>query len=181
MKEEWRFVKGYKGLYKVSTKGRIKSLDRIKLSRLGNPYIFKGKLLKGKTRDEDGYAIVGLTNRKGKLKNKKVHRLVAIAFIPNPKNKPEVNHKNGIKDDNVVINLEWTTTKENADHAIKTGLVDHVGPGNGNSKLNENMVRRIKQLLNKGKSCVTIAKRMDVSPCLISFIKQGRNWRHVNN
>ena len=71
--------------------------------------------------DKDGYSYVVLYKNK-KRKHFKVHRLVAMAFLKNPKNKPEVNHKQGIKSDNRVTELEWNTTSENVQHAYDTGL-----------------------------------------------------------
>lgn len=117
--EEWRDIKDYEGLYQVSNMGRIKSLN---YRRTGREKIMK------LNHDKDGYIVVGLFKNK-KLKQYKVHRLVAEAFIPNPDNLPQVNHK--IDDfehrsDNRVENLEWCTGKYNSNY------------GSHNERLSEN-------------------------------------------
>lgn len=108
--EEWRDVEGYEGFYQVSNLGRARSLDR---------YINNGKferLIKGRLMkffyDKDGYAKVSLCKNNSN-KNPFVHRLVSKAFIPNPNNYPCINHKNEVKSDNRVENLEWCTHQYN--------------------------------------------------------------------
>lgn len=122
MEEIWKDIKGYEGLYQVSNMGRIKSLERnvISYNRWGiYERTVKSKIVNGGKRG--GYKGVILYDNKNH-KSCLVHRLVAEAFISNPKNKPEVNHKNGIKTDNRVQNLEWVTSQENIKHAWSTGL-----------------------------------------------------------
>lgn len=122
MKEIWKDIEGFEGLYQVSNMGNIMGLDRqVRMGRYGGFRTIKQHLLK--IRDyPNGYSYVKL--QLPKQENPKlVHRLIAKAFIPNPENKPDVNHKNGNKKDNRIENLEWCTKSENVFHAIINGFI----------------------------------------------------------
>lgn len=118
--EIWKDIIDFEGLYQISNLGRVKSLERKVSCGHGALRTVSDRILKfGKLRT--GYFYVNLC-KDHKYYTKTVHRLVVIAFISNPYNKPQVNHKSGIKTENGVSNLEWATSKENCVHAVKTGL-----------------------------------------------------------
>ena len=115
--EVWKDVVGYEGFYKVSNKGNIYSVERIG----ANGQELGGIVLKPKYH-RDGYLQVGLY-KNGIRKNKKIHRLVTEAFIPNPNNLPEVNHLDEVKDNNELSNLEWCDVRYNINHGTRNEKV----------------------------------------------------------
>lgn len=117
--EIWKDIEGFPG-YQVSSEGRIRSFWNNAHNITNEPNIITG------VKDKDGYIRVHL-HVDTKSKTVRLHRLIAKAFIPNPDNKPQVNHINGIKDDNRVKNLEWCTLSENRQHAYDTGLQNPPG------------------------------------------------------
>lgn len=164
--EVWKDITGYENLYKVSNLGRIKSMAKSWVcgtSRLCS----KGETILKKV-NVNGYHAVSLW-KNGKLYRPTVHRIVAIHFIPNPHNKREVNHKNGIKTDNRVANLEWVTPAENQKHAYATGLNRRHRKGEGPYY----WVRGDKHHFTgkKGKECVNSKKVED--------IHTGRVWHTI--
>lgn len=177
MVDVWKDVEGYEGLYQVSDMVKVRSLDRVVNDNGGKRFV-KGRILKP-VLVNNGYLVVALCNGRGQA-NKTVHRLVGKAFIPNPNNYKDINHKNGIKTDNRIENLEWCTRSQNMKHAYKTGL-KHVPKGEKNhmAKLTEKQVIQIKARLLQGQRNVDLAKAYGVHRRTISRIKTGKNWRHV--
>lgn len=117
MEETWKEIPNCNGKYLISTNGRVKTLS--KYSNIGQYSIMKPRI-----RNE--YLCVGLFID-GKQRNFRINRLVAMTFIPNPLNKPHVNHINGNKLDNRLDNLEWCTREENMQHAFANGLISKEG------------------------------------------------------
>lgn len=109
--EEWRPIPDFEGLYSVSNMGRIKSEYRIVETNNRTPYVVNAKI-KTQNKNKKGYLTV-LLYKDNKCYSKQVHRYVALAFIPNPDNKPQVDHINGNKEDNRATSLRWTTNDEN--------------------------------------------------------------------
>ncbi len=119
--EIWKPVVGYEGYYEVSLNGIVRGIERMIVTKAGLR-TFKRKILK-KRINNCGYAEVRLS-KNGKKATGFIHVLIAKAFLPNPYNKPQVNHLNGIKSDNCIDNLEWCTQAENMRHAFKIGLMN---------------------------------------------------------
>ena len=117
--EVWKPIKDYEGWYEASTLGRIRSVNRSFKDKSGRVRTFKGRVLKPAKVSKKGYLGVMLC-RNGSQKTKKVHRLVAETFLPNPSNLPEVNHKDENVGNNCVDNLEWATTKYNCRYGTRS-------------------------------------------------------------
>ena len=123
----WKPVHLFESIYTVSSHGQVSSADRMIVQANGHLRKIKGRILKP-TRNSDGYLQVTLKHSPLK-KTLYVHRLVAEAFIPKPAGKNEVNHINGIKDDNNADNLEWVTREGNMLHARQYGVIKNTGTG----------------------------------------------------
>lgn len=167
--EEWRDAIGYEGGYQVSNLGRIKSLQR-KKTRIVKPDII-----------HTGYLRV-MFYKDGKTKSHYTHVLVAKAFIPNPDNKSDVNHINGVKTDNRVENLEWTTRSENIIHAFANGL-SKSGSKHGRAKLTPNQVREIRRDCIPGdpeRGFKAFARKFKVTPKIIENAYNHISYKDVD-
>lgn len=179
--EVWKPIKDYEGLYEVSSLGRIRSLDKVVRSGIKNSVFrtIKGRILKPRE-DKYGYACITLSKNL-KTKNYFIHRLVAISFIPNPENKKQVNHKNGVKCCNVLSNLEWNTLSENRQHAYDSGLQKAPnGEGHYKSIFSKEDVLDIRRI-GRTKTLTEIAKIYNVDFRNISNIllyKTYKNYKH---
>ena len=123
--EFWKDVPEWELSYQISSLGRLKSKDRM-VTRGSGLMKIKGRLFRYVI--DNGYKRVSLSGY-GKSRKEYIHRIICFAFIPNPDSKPEVNHKNGIKLDSRLMNLEWVTKTENLQHSYDTGLHPPKGPG----------------------------------------------------
>jgi hypothetical protein len=175
--EKWKDIEDYEGRYQVSSHGRVKSLARVVNSHPKTRKL-KDKIRKLST-NRYGYSYISL-KKDGKLKALAIHRLVAIAFIQNPENKPCVNHLNGIKADNNISNLEWVTYSENTIHAHQNNLVNHpCGEKCHSSKLKTSDVLKIRELFTKGATQRELAELYKVTHQNIHLIVRRKSWENI--
>lgn len=178
MLEIWKPVKNYESYYEVSNLGRVRGLCRDITNNFGT---FKSKdtFLKG-YKSVNGYTKYTLSIN-GKQKTLLGHRMVAEAFLENYDNKPIVNHKNGIKSDNRLDNLEWATGSENMKHAIDTGLIPiRKGEDIYFAKITNYQASLIKGMYHHDNLSVTeISKCTGINRRSIADLIAERTWKHI--
>lgn len=176
--EIWKDVAGYEGYYKVSNLGRVKSLER-KVKFRTFKKLVKSRILTPRISDS-GYYTVNIS-KDGKGNMKYLARIIAIAFIPNPDNKPQVNHIDGNKINNCISNLEWVTNAENQKHAYKLGLsISKRGYLNGNRKYDKGFVLKIRQMWESGKyKQAQLSKICGCNESYVNAVVSRRIWAHI--
>ncbi len=185
MEEIWKDVVDYEGLYEVSSLVRARSLSRTRMHFRHKKILkvlYEKRILVGGIGIR-GYKKVTLY-KNGLHKIFVIHRLVAKAFLQNLENKPQVNHKNGIKTDNRVENLEWCSPGENIRHAWKNGLCEVGARSLGNnhylSKLTEKQVLEIREKWKTGKYLQReLGDEYGVSRGSIEQIVNRKTWKHI--
>ncbi|MCK5217844.1 MAG: HNH endonuclease [Methanosarcinales archaeon] len=174
--EVWRNIKGYYGIYQVSNNGCVRSLNRSVIHKKTGVQNRKGKLLK-QYKNDRGYFCVYLS-RHSKRKKYRISRLVSQTFLYNSENLPEVNHKDGNKDNNNYLNLEWSTHSQNIKHAFDSGLMTTKGEANPQSKLTEKDVLKIRDL-EGNKTRKEIALLFSITETYVGLIVRRVNWKHI--
>lgn len=174
MGEIWKDIPGYNGIYQASNVGNVRSIDRLITTKSGFVKPLKGKIMKGGLYP-NGYCLVVLQFN-GKSITTSKHILVAKAFIENPENKRCVNHKNSIRIDNRVENLEWVTHSENTKHGILCGRIKLNGSERKNAKLTDADIVFIRSSTMRN---VELANKFGVCRSLITGITKGRRWKHI--
>jgi hypothetical protein len=174
MEEIWKSIPDYEDTYKISSFGRVKSLSRVVKQEDRGTWckrILKQKLLKPEVTWNNRIRVTLVKDKQKKRFS--VHRLVGLVFVPNPMNKPHINHKDGNPQNNHYTNIEWCTPSKNEQHAINNGL-RAVGADHVNSNLSWDDVKKIrkKYIPHKYSTC-TLAKEFGV--------RQSTIWRIVNN
>jgi hypothetical protein len=175
----WKSVPEFEGLYEVADTGRIRSVERRVECVYGGRTVtrlYKAKILKPLLHRK-GYLKVRLYRTKDDWQSFFVHRIVATAFIENPSNLAQVNHKDGNKSNNAVENLEWMTNADNMRHAFSTGVrANQSGSGASNARLTEDQVRLVVRLRGEGHAAAEIAKLVDCTQRNVRKICSGQSW-----
>lgn len=174
--EKWRWVVGYEGLYEISSCGGLRSVMR--KDSLGR---VRKSVVKATSVNPNGY-VQSILYRENKGKNVYIHRLIAVAFLENTSNYPEINHRDGVKINNVMSNLEWCTPSYNKRHAISLGLrgpINHKGEAHPQCKLSEKEVRGIWKRYLDGDNTVAIANEYKITEAMVRAIGVCRVWPHL--
>lgn len=174
--EIWKDIRNFRDGYQISNLGRVKSLERVITRKNGVKQTIRERVLKTHV-SKTGYEFAVIQNG-AKSKHFAVHRLVSLAFIPNPKEKRFVNHLDGVKTNNNVQNLEWCTKSENERHAFKTGLKSHKGMNHNQRKLDKKKVCEIIKLRGK-ETGRAVAKKYGVQHSCIFAIWNNRTWQEI--
>lgn len=183
MMETWKPIPGYENAYEISDIGRVRSKDRYVKgfnSRYGEYQAFRlGRVRSAKT-SKSGYPMINLLHG-GIVKWFSIHFLVLSAFVsPRPSKDHQCNHKNGVKNDNRLENLEWVTRSENMRHAQRTGLWNFCGEAHDKAILTASQVLNIRHWkISTNLTHQQMASYFGVSKSCVTHIVAGRTWKHV--
>lgn len=177
IKEVWKPVKNYEGLYEVSSFGRVKSLSRYMNHKSGGKSLLKERILR-QAINKKGYMCVALC-KNCHQNSFLVHRLVAEAFIPNPDNLPQVNHRNEIKTDNSILNLEWCDNEYNCNYGRHNEKLAkyNIDVFTIDGQFIETWKRGINSLAQK----YGISSKSQIFYCLFPYKKKDRPRAYINN
>lgn len=145
-----------------------------------NGDIYRGERKLRRNLDHSGYRSVSVRYLDGTLKRMYVHRIVALAFLPNPQQLKVVNHKNLDRSDNRVENLEWVSNRDNILHAIRMGACNLECGTRKNAMYEPELIHEVCRLLQDGFRNVDISKRLDVPISLPNIIRSGKQWKHIS-
>lgn len=170
----WKPIKSWEGVYQISNTGVVKTMQNIVFGgHRKKQRINVKERLRTHSYIQDGYCVIHLCKRPI-IKTCLVHRLVAMHFIPNPENKPEVNHLDGNKLNNNYLNLEWSTEKENVNHAAALGLRN-----NGKIKRDTIPEKIVLEIFNSECSLSVLAKKYSLPKLTIQSIKSGKRYGRI--
>ena len=191
-KEIWKDIEGFDGIFKVSTRGRVKRVGRNVTDGRGS-YFMKGNILKANNPNSHGYITAVLTIA-GVQSTKNVHRLVAEAFISNPDCLETVNHIDGVKHNNILSNLEWSSRSDNQKHAYKLGLqkptkywTGKFGKDHVQSRPVYQICPNTDEVINRFDSIIEASKKTNACRSKIPMVCRGKRkttgsfkWRYAD-
>ena len=158
--EQWKPIEGYEGLYEISNLGNVRALEKSWVTGKGTVRHQKEKILK-LAKDTNGYLQLNLY-KDGKYKYFRVHRLVALHFLPNPNNYNEVNHKDEVKTNNIVSNLEWCSRQYNAEYSLSKPILQI------NKEANE--------VIREWPSIIQVERELGINQSSISRCCKGKKY-----
>ena len=176
-------IKGWEGIYAITKNGKVWAHSRVikKKSPWSNnmcSYFWPGHWMAiNSTKQGDWYYSIALGSKGPKRKGYKIHRLVAQAYIPNPLNLPEINHKNGNKGDNRVENLEWCTRKENLEHGYK--ITPMAKRTNAKKLIAQDIINIRKEYAEKKPRYKDLGKKYSVCGATVGEIIRREIWKHI--
>lgn len=185
IRPQWKDIIGYENEYQINQFGEIRTLK-------DSPKLKKYNVLKPQINKRNGY-VYQMLYKNGKEKLLRIHRLVAMAFLPNPNNLPQVNHKDGNKQNNSVDNLEWCEQSYNMKHAFKTGLEkpsekQKAAVRKTNEKKRKRVVRTMGDEKNEYESATVAARKNNVGISTICrycnkkrMPKDGASWQYIED
>lgn len=190
MQEIWKDIPGFEGHYQASNLGKLRSLDRSHFFTTRHKTKgfrkIKGREIRPKFCAANGYWMISLS-KGGKIYYNTLHKVVALTFLIKPEGKYEINHKDGVKINNHIENLEWVTSSENRKHAFKMGLQDKTiaaakarcGMKASNVRFNNSQIKKIREENKNGLSLRKLAIKYKCGKSTIFGIVKRQTWRHI--